>query len=57
MLLQRLHGTFLVGAVGACNVGTIVISHWVREEPHPTAFGLVAALAAVAAGAYFKVCE
>lgn len=46
-----------MGAGAACNVGTIVISHCVREEPAPTAAGLAAALAAVAAGAYFKVCE
>lgn len=52
---QRLQGTFLVGAGAVCNLGTILISHNVRENPAPTAAGLAAALAAVCAGAFFKL--
>ena len=39
----------------ACNVGTLIISHAVAEDPHPTLLGLLAAAVAVVAGAAFKL--
>ena len=52
---QMLRPGQLAAAVAACNLGTIIVSHCVREEPAPTAVGLAAALAAVAAGTAFKL--
>jgi hypothetical protein len=38
-----------------CNAATLLISHAVAEEPHPTLLGLAAAVVAVFAGAAFKL--